>query len=757
MGLWAIGTRQLTWGIPLFRRSLIVSLFAAAFVVMVVMLASACNSTDSPAPNNAATNTGPGEPTKAAAAQVAEEPEPTSDPAPEPTSDTPETLETLETLETPAQPVEGSYDLPGDLQVELPLAAGEPGEIIDTEELDLADGSGYRVAYHSTSVAGDDVVVTGFVTYPGGDPPEGGWPLIAWAHGTTGMGDGCAPSHQAETDQLAAFLRGAGYAVVATDYEGLGTPGLHPYIVGASEAHGVLDSVRAVHQMGLPLTESWVVFGHSQGGHAALFTAQLQPTYAPELDLIGTIAGAPPSQLIELNNALIGGDYQGYLVMTASGLAAAYPDLDLAEVFTPEAIDLLDIIETGCTGEIFDVFNPFDYADVAKVENPLALADWSTAIQAQDPNRNPTAGPLFIIHGGADEQIPVDGSAQLFDQLCALDGQGPTKRTVYPGQSHAGVLTNFVAVPDLLSWVQDRFGGEAAPDECPAPTIDDLLARSEPLNIAHAGGDQQAPHSTLFAFGEAAAGGADVLELDVLLTADGHLVVQHDLTVERTTEGTGAVAEMTLAELDALDNAYWFSPTCWPCHDLADDDYVYRGVRTGEVPPPAGYEPDDFSIATIAEVAERFPSLPLDIEIKGEGDQATAVAEALAVELVELGRVESTIVVSFQDATIDVFSAAAPDVATSPGLDRLTKWLLGGEALEDRFRVIQIPPFVEDLPVANAENIARAHAEGLQVWVWPDDAKTQENADFYTQLVEWGADGVIAGRPSVMSEVFPDP
>ena len=167
-------------------------------------------------------------------------------------------------------------------------------------------------------------------------------PLIAWAHGTTGLGDSCAPSNEAENDQLAQALVGFGYAVVATDYEGLGTPGVHPYVVGASEAHSVLDSVRAVYELGLPVTDEWVVFGHSQGGHAAMFTGQLQSTYAPELNMIGVVAGAPPSQLGELNDALIGGDFQGYLVMTAAGLVAANDDLDMADVLSAEAIDLLD-------------------------------------------------------------------------------------------------------------------------------------------------------------------------------------------------------------------------------------------------------------------------------------------------------------------------------------------------------------------------------------------------------------------------------
>jgi len=358
-----------------------------------------------------------------------------------------------------------SYDAPGALEIPLDLAPAAPGTIIDTEELTINWGVAQRLAYHSSSVDGQDVAVTGFVAYPDQPAPAGGWPLIAWAHGTTGLGDRCAPSHDAESDRVALALVGLGYAVVATDYEGLGTPGLHPYVVGRSEAHGVLDSVRAVQNLDLPVTNEWIVFGHSQGGHAAMFTGQIQSEYAPELDMIGVIAGAPPSQQEALGEALVGGDFQGYLTMTAAGLTAAYDTLELADVLSAEAIDLIDVIETGCTAEIFEVYNPLDYDQVALVE-PFELPAWRDILIENDTNQLPVQVPLLIIHGGEDEQIPVDTSATLLSQLCAFDTQGPTTRKVYEGQSHAGVLTSGAALGDLLEWVSGRFAGDVAPDDC---------------------------------------------------------------------------------------------------------------------------------------------------------------------------------------------------------------------------------------------------------------------------------------------------
>jgi len=163
---------------------------------------------------------------------------------------------------------------------------------------------------------------------------------------------------------------------------------------------------------------------------------------------------------------LIGGDFQGYLIMTAAGLAAADDSLDLGDVLSPAAIELLDVVETGCTAEIFDVYNVLDYAAATVLDDPFSLPAWAMAVEVNDTNRAPIETPLLIIHGGEDEQIPVETSATLFEQLCAFDEQGPTIRNVYEGQSHAGVLTTFAAVPDFLAWVEGRFAGEVAPDRC---------------------------------------------------------------------------------------------------------------------------------------------------------------------------------------------------------------------------------------------------------------------------------------------------
>jgi glycerophosphoryl diester phosphodiesterase len=291
-------------------------------------------------------------------------------------------------------------------------------------------------------------------------------------------------------------------------------------------------------------------------------------------------------------------------------------------------------------------------------------------------------------------------------------------------------------------------GDEEAPEQETAPTIDDLLALGRPLNIAHAGGDGEWPHSTLFAYGQAVEAGADMLELDIRLSADGVVMVHHDDTVDRITEAEGAVADYTAAELQELDAAYSFEAGEWDARDAADADYPYRGVRTGEVDPPEGYTADDFVIPTLRDVAERFPQMPLDIEIKGAGEAGAEAAEALAAELADLDREDSAVVVSFDQATVDHFADAAPDVDVSPGTEDMLAWYTGEGEL-DEYRIVQVPTVYEGVDVMTPDNIARFEAEDppVDAWVFMDSMET-ETEENYQELIDLGVNGIITARPS---------
>lgn len=343
----------------------------------------------------------------------------------------------------------------------------KPGAVIKSEKVSApdVDGTVYRVMYVSESQTGKPVPVTGVVIVPRGAAPEGGFPIVAWAHGTDGMADKCAASlDPTENTPAIEQLLDKGYAIAASDYQGEGSPGLHPYIAGQNAARNVVDNVRAARILeGKKLSKDYVVWGHSQGGHTAMHADQLAPDYAPELDLKGVVAGAPPSQFNLIYDFLKTSDYRHYLLMAAGGLNAAYGDkaAPLDQVLTPEGIDLLPALEEVCAGDLQERFAGVDVDTVTKAD-PFEVPAWNKILTAEDPQSFEQASPvpLLIIHGGADEQIPTASSALLRDHLCGI-GQDLT-RWVYPGTTHSGVIAP--SLNDMLTWIGARFADQPTPD-----------------------------------------------------------------------------------------------------------------------------------------------------------------------------------------------------------------------------------------------------------------------------------------------------
>ena len=276
--------------------------------------------------------------------------------------------------------------------------------------------------------------------------------------------------------------------------------------------------------------------------------------------------------------------------------------------------------------------------------------------------------------------------------------------------------------------------------------------QQKPLVIAHAGGDLEAPHSTMYAFKRAVALGAEVLELDVRLAKDGVVIVQHDPLLDRTASENGPAVARTAAELAKIDNAHWFTGGCWDCRTSGKVP-PFRGVRTGKQKPPAGYSADDFGISTLQEVMQQFPDLVIDIEIKTDGpDGGSEVAVALAKLLNADPKPDRFIVVSFDDAALVTFRKAAPTIATSPGIDEITKYVLAGLPLTTT-PVLQIPPDAQGLKLLTPELQARAKAEGIALWVWPVDPAFDTKAD-YTKILAFEPNGIIVGRPADLVEVL---
>ncbi len=340
------------------------------------------------------------------------------------------------------------------------------GQLISSSPLTGAPASSkaYRVRYRSFSPMGAPIEVTGLVYLPTSKAPAGGWPVLSYAHGTVGLADRCAPSNQVGEleNVVGSTFNALGMAVVATDYEGLGTPERHPYLDGVSEGRGVVDIVRAARAIpGANLSSTFVVWGHSQGGHAALFAGELASSWAPELKLAGVVAGAPPSQLTNVADSIENSKYRGYFFMVAAGLNAADPSLDLNAALTPKALSLLPVVDTGCNAEVFKAFgaDPFDSLVYRKA---LVQDPWKSALLANEPGQVKTPAPILIIHGDKDEQIPVETSAVLKKKLCALGDS--VDRKVYKGQDHGGAA--LASIFDVGFWLTLRAKGVPAVSTC---------------------------------------------------------------------------------------------------------------------------------------------------------------------------------------------------------------------------------------------------------------------------------------------------
>ncbi len=240
-----------------------------------------------------------------------------------------------------------------------PLPAGKHGDVIWSRTITKGPvlknaARTTLVLYRSNSLDGKAIAVSGTFAIPKGKAPKGGWPVISWAHGTTGSADVCAPSRDAAADPAHAYIAYAypqfeqwlkkGYALAFTDYEGLGTPGPHPYLVGHSEGRGVLDIVRAARKLDPSIGKRFAIAGHSQGGQSALFAAADAPKWTPELQLRGVASFAPLSQLttiIAAASALTtpgGLSGEGALILDSMTRAAG---LNVNDFGTPEALALL--------------------------------------------------------------------------------------------------------------------------------------------------------------------------------------------------------------------------------------------------------------------------------------------------------------------------------------------------------------------------------------------------------------------------------
>jgi glycerophosphoryl diester phosphodiesterase len=268
--------------------------------------------------------------------------------------------------------------------------------------------------------------------------------------------------------------------------------------------------------------------------------------------------------------------------------------------------------------------------------------------------------------------------------------------------------------------------------------------RRRVIAYAHRGGAREAPSNTLYAMRRALARGATGLELDVHPTADGHLVVCHDPTVDRTTDGSGPISSLTLEQVRSLDAAYWFCPGEEAVRGRDPKDYPLRGL--------AGRDPS-LRLPTLEEVLQAFPGVVLNIDIK-QGPPATRAYEAeVAAALARFGRGDDVIVTSFNDATVRAFSELAPHVPTAAGLGETAEFVAavrsGAPPPALARQALQLPPTWAGADLVDRALVEAAHRAGLAVHVW-----TVDDPGEMARLVSLGVDGIMSDVPSVLARVL---
>ena len=348
-----------------------------------------------------------------------------------------------------------------------------PGTTIESVPLDPAlsltgAGPAYRVLYSTVDQHDQPAVSTGAVFLPPGPAPEGGFPVIAWAHGTVGLGDDCTPSalpRSPRDDEYLSHWLNQGYAVVASDYAGLGTPGLMSYLNSVTTAHGVVDSVIAAHDMGLPLSPEWAIVGQSQGGGAAVASARWATEFSAGtgLDYRGVVATGTPANIDNfvrqagpaLQLPELGPVANAYTAYILAAFREARPDLDINSVLTPEGLMAAERAETVCVRPLTDELA--DLTPAAFFSAPLSSIP-GMADALYEYMGTPSTGfdrPLFLGVGLLDRDVPPASTLAFYDQLVA-NNQNVTLR-IYPEEDHSGTV--LASMADSTPFLRSVFAG----------------------------------------------------------------------------------------------------------------------------------------------------------------------------------------------------------------------------------------------------------------------------------------------------------
>ncbi|MFT4036242.1 MAG: lipase family protein [Patulibacter sp.] len=363
-----------------------------------------------------------------------------------------------------------------------PLPAGQPGDILKAEKMDFSHAitkppsgtQGWRVMYLSTSALGTPIAVTGTVLLRPDQAPKQGVenrPIVAYGNEAQGLGDNCAVSRllwYGHTGEIALWqdLIRAGYAVVSTDYEGLGTPDVHTFGVNVSAGHTMLDMIRAARNLeaaNLPKNGPVGLFGYSQGAGAAGLAAELQPTYAPELKITAAAFGGAPINPVSVSRNADGAFFASINFAASVGYDAAYPELDLDSFLNAKGDAMKQKTYTSCIEMIFPLAGARSKSYLKSGMDPLKDSRWLARFKENTLGEHPPTGyPVYYYHAQGDEASPYRDAVTLRRRYCA--GGTPLRFVQVVGLEH--VATGPLWVPQAAKWLAARFEGKPDKGNC---------------------------------------------------------------------------------------------------------------------------------------------------------------------------------------------------------------------------------------------------------------------------------------------------
>ena len=346
-------------------------------------------------------------------------------------------------------------------------ASAPPGTIVRSERLSSAPtgSEAWRVLYHSTDVLGHDILTSGTVVAPVRTPPPGGRTIVSWGHPTTGAAQRCAPSVGVDPfiliEGLGDLLK-AGYVVVAADYAGMGAAGPDSYLIGETEGNNLLDAARAARSLPTGASDRLVLWGHSQGGHAALFAGQVAADYAPELTLKAVAVAAPATDLGALMNADIG-DVSGVTISAyafeafSSVYGPSTPDADLTDILTPAGAAAVPTMAKLClfgqNKQLHAIATPLIGGFLSS--NPVTTEPWKTMLEENTPGATPLSVPLFVAQGLSDTLVHPEFTSDFVAHEKSLGVDVVYDEIADTGHGEVALR----AVPKMLPWLASVGGG----------------------------------------------------------------------------------------------------------------------------------------------------------------------------------------------------------------------------------------------------------------------------------------------------------